>query len=292
MTGIPGLLREIRALELVARRNVSSMLSGNYRTTIIGRGLDFHEARRYVPGDPVRSIDWKITARLNSPHIKTFIEERQREIIIALDVSPSMHTGWQRLSKIEAAVEMAATLALSAVESGDRLGWVTFSDRTFDIVPPRQGRKQLFAALRAFIHAVVDEPHPSEVSDPRAAFHAVQAFKGKRAVIFVISDFIDHDIPDDLRYIARRHDVSLLHIYDPLEYTSDPRIRFVAHSPEGRRSPSARSLGDFGTLEAIETLLHDQATSHAIATPSFSTGDPIGPALTRFFHHRRTERRG
>jgi len=288
VTGIQDLLKEIRALELVAGRNVSSMLGGNYRTTIVGRGLEFHEARRYVAGDPVRAIDWKITARLDRPHIRTFLEERQREIVIALDISPSMHTGWQRLSKIEAAVEMAATLALSAIDSGDRLGWVTFSDRAFSIVPPRQGRKQLFAALRTFVRAIVDGPQACEVSDSRTAFHAIQRFKGSKAVIFVISDFIDYDVPEDLRYIARRHDVSLLHIYDPLEYVSDSPVRVIAHSPEGQRTPGAWRLGDFDGLEAMRAFLNVQASRHRIATRSFSTSEPPGPALSRFFHERRT----
>ena len=123
------LLRKVRRLELVARRNVSSLFAGNYLTTILGQGLEFHEARRYVPGDSVRRIDWKMTARRGVPYVRTFLEERQREIFIALDVSPSMATGWQDKTKLEVAVEMAASLAVSAVDSGDRLGFVTFADR-------------------------------------------------------------------------------------------------------------------------------------------------------------------
>lgn len=289
MTKTSGLLREVRALELVARRNVTSMLSGNYRTTIIGRGMEFHEARRYVRGDSVRSIDWKITARLDEPYVRTFVEERQRDVFIALDISPSMHSGWQRLSKIEAAVEMAATLALSAIESGDRLGFMCFADRVFDFAPPRQGRKQLFKALRSFVQAIVDGPQPADVSDPRAAFHKIQSFKAKRAVIFVLSDFIDRDVPEDLNYIARKHDVSLLHIYDPLEYAANNNIRLVTHSPEGPHNPSPMRLGEHGNIGSMARFLKTAAVQHRIAMHSFSTRQPIGPSLASFFHSRRVE---
>ena len=289
MTKAPDLLREVRALELVARGNVSSMLAGNYRTTIIGRGRDFHESRRYLPGDDVRTIDWKTTARLDKPHVKTFLEERQREIVIALDVSPSMFTGWQRLTKIEAAVEIAATLALSAVENGDRVGWVHFADRALKTVRPRQGRRQLFLALRSWIDVLEEGPRPCPFSDIRAAIDAIQTMKGRRLVIFLISDFIDRDVPDDLRYIARRHDVSLLHVYDPLEFGGDLDLPFFARGPEGPSSPTVLRLDRLPSLESVEGGLKLQATRHGISMQSFSTRAPVGPALNRFFHRRKTE---
>ena len=283
------LLREVRALELVARRNVSSALDGNYRTTIIGRGLDFHEARRYVQGESVRLIDWKITARLGEPHVKTFVEERQREVMIALDVSPSMFTGWQALSKIEAAVELAATLAVSAESAGDRVGFVTFADRALAVAPPLAGKKHLFRTLTAFVRALENPREPCEISDPRQAFHAIQAWRGRRFVVFVISDFIDHDVPQDLAYLGRRHDVSLLHIFDPFEYAYANSIRLNIRSPEGSRAPTTLKPGDMGRLDERVGLLQQEAARHRVAMASFPTNLPLGPALARFFKRRRGE---
>ncbi len=292
------LLAEVRELELVARKNVSSLFAGNYLTTIPGRGLEFHEARRYVQGEPVQRIDWKMTARMGVPYVRTFLEERQREIFIALDVSPSMATGWQEKTKLEVAVEMAATLAVSAVLAGDRLGFVTFSDRVFELDRPRAGKRQLFRALKTLAAVLGRAPEPCRESDPRCAVHAIQRFRGRRFVIFMISDFIDHDVPEDLKYFRSRHDVSLIHLYDPLEYAGVDTIRLAAFSPEGPGGESGRAglaslvPGETGSLEQMLTFLERQCDKYGIHLGSFSTTDPVGGALTEFFHrkHRRLVR--
>ncbi len=281
------LLAEVRDLELVARKNVSSLLTGNYLTTIPGRGLEFHEARRYVQGESVRRIDWKMTARMGSPYVRTFLEERQREIFIALDVSPSMATGWQEKTKLEVAVEMAATLAVSATLAGDRLGLLTFSDRVFELERPRAGKRQLFRTLKTLAAVLGRPPVACRVSDPRCAVHAIQRFRGRRFVIFVISDFIDHDVPEDLKYFRSRHDVSLIHLYDPLEYLTFAPLRLAAFAPEGRADLASITPGETGSLEQMLAFLNRQCDKYGIALGSFSTTDPVGGALTEFFHHKR-----
>ncbi len=281
------LLTAVRELELVARRNVSSLLAGNYLTTIPGQGIEFHEARRYVPGEPARSIDWKMTARLGRPYVRVHLEERQREIFVALDVSPSMHAGWQQRTKLETAVELAATLAVSAVGAGDRLGLLTFADRVLLVMTPRPGRRQLFRVLKALVAARDAAPRPAPVSDPRAAIHAVQRLRGRRFVIFLISDFIDHDLPDDLRYVQRRHDLSLLHVYDPLEYGPPGPVRLAVRSPEGAAGWSVLRPGATGDLAAMEAFLERTAGRQGVARASISTADPVGGALADFFHRKR-----
>ncbi|MCP3959986.1 MAG: DUF58 domain-containing protein [bacterium] len=280
------LLSRVRELELVARKNVSSLLTGNYLTTIRGRGLEFHEARRYVQGEPVRRIDWKMTARMGYPHVRTFLEERQREIFIALDISPSMATGWQERTKLEVAVETAATLALSATEAGDRLGFLTFSDRVFELDRPRAGKKQLFRTLQNLVRVLEKPPEACPVSDPRCALHAIQRFRGRRFVVFLISDFIDHDVPEDLKYIRRRHDVSLIHLYDPLEYRPS-LLRLPAYSPEGDAGLTAFSPGEAGSLEEMTAFLQRECERHGIVFGSFSTAMPVSGALIELFQKKR-----
>jgi uncharacterized protein (DUF58 family) len=280
-------VQRVRALELVARRNVSSLLTGNYLTTIIGSGLDFHEARRYVQGESIRQIDWKITARLCEPYVKTYREEREREVFLAVDVSPSMYTGWQQRSKLETAVETAATLAVSAVDAGDRLGLVTFSDQAGTVLRPDSGKDQLLRVLQELVSCGKRAPQPCAVSDPRAAIHTIQRFRGRRFVVFIISDFIDRDVPDDLTYIRLRHDVSLLHIYDPLEYLSSRVVRLPACSPEGDTTPTVLRPGETGDLESMVGYLRQQAARHRIAVASLSTRDPVGRSLAGFFHQKR-----
>jgi uncharacterized protein (DUF58 family) len=289
--GASDLVQAVRVLELAARRNVAALAPGNYSTSILGRGLVFHEPRKYVPGQPARHIDWNVTARLGEPYVKIHQEERQREVFVALDVSPSMHTGFQHKTKLEHAVELAATLAVSAVEGGDRFGCVLFADRALAVERPRPGRRQLFRVLRGLLEHTAPWDRPVAESDPRAAIHAVQRLPGRGFVVFVISDFIDHDIPEDLKYVRARHDVSLLHVYDPLEYAGGGTVRFAARAPEGGTQRLAFSPGETGSLEAMEAFLRREAGRHRIAVESFPTHQPVAAALDRFFHRRRRLRR-
>jgi uncharacterized protein (DUF58 family) len=288
-TDVTALLRRIHRLELVARRNAGGILAGDYRTAIRGQGMVFHETRKYVEGDPVRLIDWNTTARLGEPYVKVHLEERQREVVVALDVSPSMHAGLQEKTKLEYAVELAATLAASAVEGGDRLGWVVFADEVLAQHRPRGGRRQLFRALRSFLEHTGPWRRTVEVSDPRAAIHALERWRRGRFVVFLISDFIDYDVPEDLKYLKARHDVSLLHVYDPLEYAATGKIVFRGYSPEGRRGSASLSPGDTGTRDEIERFLRDKCGEYRIAFDSFSTALPVRSGLNRFFHKKRRQ---
>jgi len=287
------LLKATRCLELVARRNVSSLLAGNYRTTIPGRGMDFHEARRYIQGESIRRIDWKITARMGEPYVKSYLEERQREIFILLDISPSMFVGWQRRNKLETAMEIAATLAVSAIDTGDRVGFISFSDRVHQLVPPRMGRARLFALLEALMRLREEGPEECSVSDPRTAIRALEAFRGHSFVIFLISDFLDADVPEDLDYLTARHDLSLLHVYDRLEFEESPWVAIPGRTPEGQKRPlqPAPSIPDMlGGLEDFQNRLARAAARHGAHSASFSTGDNLGFALTAFFNRRKQGR--
>lgn len=281
------LLRRLRLLELLARRNAAGLLVGDYLTSIRGQGMLFDETRKYVPGDSVRDIEWNTTARLGEPFVKVRLEERQREVMIALDVSPSMHVGFQEKTKLEYAVELAATLAVSVIEGGDRLGWVIFADEALDERPPRAGRRQLFEALRAFLDHTAPWKRPVAESDPRAAVHAVQRQRRGRYVVFLISDFIDHDVPEDLKYVQARHDVSFLHVFDPVEYADGAAAVFEAFSPEGPARREWICPGEAGSLAAIRQFLREQCGPHRIACESFSTALPVDGALKRFFHLKR-----
>lgn len=288
-TDVSALLRQVRLLELVARRNAAGLASGDYLTAIRGRGMIFHESRKYVPGEPARTIDWNVTARLGEPYVKVHLEERQREVVVALDVSPSMHAGFQAKTKLEFAVELAATLAASAVEAGDRVGHVIFADRVLAESRPRGGRAQLFRVLRAFVEHAAPWTRPVGESDPRAAVHAVERHRRGRFIVFLISDFIDHDVPEDLKYVRARHDVSLLHVYDPFEYATGAPVVFQGFSPEGGRRRARLRPGETGTLEQMRGFLRAECGRHRIAFESFSTALPVHASLERFFHRKRRQ---
>lgn len=280
------LLRRVRLLELAARRNAGGLVGGDWATAIPGQGLLFHETRKYVAGESARRIDWAISARVGEPHVRVDLEERQREVYLAIDLSPSMHAGLGEKTKLELAVELAATLAVSAVDSGDRLGWVFFADRALAEERAAPGGRQLFRFLRSLLESTAAWTRPVAESDPRAAIHALERRRG-RFVIFVISDFIDHDLPADLAYVRARHDLSLLHVYDPLEYEPSPRLVLSAVSPEGRAAPGSVAPGAAGTLEEMQAFLRREAGRHRIACASFSTSEAVAAGLDRFFHLKR-----
>ncbi len=285
---ISQLLRSVRVLELTARENAAGLLSGDYQTSIRGAGLVFHESRKYVPGEPVRSIDWNVTARLGEPYVKVNLEERQREVFVALDVSPSMHTGFQEKTKLEFAVELAATIGVTAIEGGDRLGWVLFADRALAMERPRGGAAQLFRFLRALLDQTGPWERPVGESDPRAAVKAIQSSRRGRFVVFLISDFIDHDVPEDLKYLRPQHDVSLLHVYDPAEFALDAAVIFGGYSPEASRTRRWLSPGATGSLADMQAFLRREAARHRLAVRSFATDSPVADSLGEFFHLKRS----
>ncbi|HNK57174.1 MAG TPA: DUF58 domain-containing protein, partial [Leptospiraceae bacterium] len=182
------LLKKAKEIELIARKNAHSLLAGDYTSIIPGRGLQFHEARKYVYGESVRMIDWNMTARLGEPYVKTFLEEREREVLIALDVSPSMMTGYQDRTKIEFAIELAATLAFSSMQSRDKIGYIIFNNEALEIVRPRGGKSQLFRTIKAFLQKTEEMKGKEATSDIRSVLHAVQKFKSSHFILFIISD--------------------------------------------------------------------------------------------------------
>ena len=287
MTGTADLIARAARLEMTARRNVTGLLQGRYTTVIRGRGLSFHEARKYVPGEDIRLIDWNMTARCQEPYVRVHLDEREREVFIALDVSPSMRTGWQDQTKLEYAVELAASIAVSAIEARDRLGYVLFQEDVTAFSPPKRGQAQLFRTVRAMLHELDRPAGPVAETDPRTAIHAIQRLRGRRFVVFMISDFIDHDLHDDFRYIQARHDVSLLHIYDPVEFASSSAVRFQASSPEGGRLTAAIRPGMTGSLDRKTDFLKSQSREYGLFYRSFSTREPAGPALREFFQTKK-----
>ena len=294
--GVAELLRRVRILEIAARRNAAGLLAGDWVSAIPGRGLLFREPRKYVAGDPARHIDWNITARLGEPYVKVHLEERQREIVIALDVSPSMHVGFGGRTKLELAVEVAATLAASAIDSGDRVGYVVFADEVLDESPPVAGRQQLFPVLDALLRGTSPWTREVAVSDPRVAIHGMQKMtRGRgRLVGFVLSDFLDYDVPEDVKYVQARHDVSFVHVYDPVEYATTVRVRVPAFSPEGDRRGVAlradRSGGGSDGFESARRELRRRCARYRVGVESISTAEPVTPALARLFHLKRCQR--
>lgn len=208
----PEILRQIRMLELRAGRAVTDVMAGQYVSTFKGRGMEFDEVREYVPGDEVRLIDWNVTARLGTPHIKVLREERELTMIIVCDVSASQsYQGFHR-AKRDVAAEMAAVMAFLASRSQDRVGLVLASDQIEEYTPPRKGRGHVWRMIRE----VLTYQARGRGTDLDKTLRFVDQVQKRRALIFVLSDFLD-DFSPALGLLARRHDVVAVRICDPQE---------------------------------------------------------------------------
>jgi uncharacterized protein (DUF58 family) len=208
-------LRRIRQVEIKARILADEALLGTYRSVFRGSGLEFEEVREYEPGDDIRSIDWNVTARMGTPYIKKFREDRELNILLAVDVSASSWFGSVDQSKRDLAAEVAALLAMTAMRSHDRVGLLRFAEGIRDWMPSRRGREHLLRVIRELLFAPPRRAR-TELSD--AARFLTNVTK-KRSVVFLVSDFLDVGLVDDpaVRMLGRKHDVIALVLNDPRE---------------------------------------------------------------------------
>ncbi len=209
----PEILRQVKLLELRTRGLVNSLYTGEYRSVFKGQGMEFAEVREYQPGDEVRSIDWNVTARMQRPYVKRYIEERELTLMLAVDVSGSERFGTRRRFKGEVASELAAVLAMSAIRNNDRVGTVMFTDRIEHVVPPRKGRRH---ALRVIRDILAFEP-VGRGTDIGGATEYLNKMLTHKAIIFLVSDFLQDGIEHQLKLLAQRHDVVAVTLEDPSE---------------------------------------------------------------------------
>ena len=207
------LIRKIRRIEITTRRAVLDTLAGGYHSVFKGRGMAFSEVRPYQPGDEIRAIDWNVTARIGEPFVKVFVEERELTALIAVDRSASQGAGLSAQAKAEVSAEIAALLVFSALENGDRAGLLLFTDRVERFVPPRRGRKH---GLRLISETLAFRPR-GRGTDVALALRDVTRLLRRRAVVFVVSDFLAPDYEQALAVCARRHDVIPVVVSDPVE---------------------------------------------------------------------------
>jgi uncharacterized protein (DUF58 family) len=206
-------LRQIRRLQLKARRAVEDLLGGEYHSVFKGAGMAFEEVREYQAGDDVRSIDWNVTARMGHPFVKRFIEERELTVLLAVDVSGSNQFGSGLQQKREVAAELAAVLAFSAISNNDRVGLVQFTDRVERFVPPRKGTRHVLRLIRDVLFFQPERPGTSL----REGLDFLNRVQKRRAVVFLFSDFLDRDFEKAFKRTARRHDLVAVRLTDPRE---------------------------------------------------------------------------
>ena len=215
----PELARQIRYIQIRARRAVDTVFGGEYASVFRGQGMEFQEVRDYQPGDDIRSIDWNVTARMGHPYVKRYVEERELTVLFVVDLSASGTFGSGARSKTEVAAELTALLAFSAIRHHDRVGLVVFTDVIERYVPPKKGVTHALRLVRELLYFTPWR----RGTDVGAALAFVSRVQRRRATLFLISDFLASGYDAELRLAARRHDLIAASIVDPHELTL-PRV--------------------------------------------------------------------
>jgi uncharacterized protein (DUF58 family) len=290
----------MRQLEIRTRRLVNDSLVGEYQSVFKGRGMNFDEVREYVAGDEVRTIDWNVTARAGRPFVKKFTEERELTMLLLVDISASGAFGSGAQSKRDLAAELASALAYSAIRNSDKVGLLLYSDRIEQYLPPKKGRRHILRVVREILY---HEPQSRGTDSVRALDVACHLLH-RRAIVFLISDFLSPGNPEraraDLRRAVRqtnrRHDVVAVHIEDPRELAL-PNVGMLAieDSETGEvveldtANPSIRERFSQEAHERSRRLVSD-LRAEGVDTLQLHTGSPYMPALQRFFKNRERRR--
>ena len=216
------LLKKVRKIEIKTRRLSDHIFGGEYHSTFKGKGMTFSEVRQYQFGDDVRNIDWNVTARYNEPFIKVFEEERELTMMLMVDISGSQWFGTSQAFKREILTEIAATLAFSATQNNDKIGLILFTSEVELFIPPKKGRSHVLRILRELL-----EFKPSNKSTNIAeALKFLSNVIKKKAIVFVLSDYMDEGYGNTLKILAGKHDITGIRVYDNKE-SSIPNLGLV-----------------------------------------------------------------
>jgi uncharacterized protein (DUF58 family) len=314
----------VKRIQFITGRQVSDVMAGAYLSVFKGRGMEFDEVRPYVPGDDIRAIDWNVTARTGEPHVKRFVEERELTVMLLVDVSASQDFGSGRRSKLEAATELSALLAMSAVENGDKVGLLLFHGGPDLYIPPRKGGKhalrvvrevlargqgaaegvgirdtwrELTGLVRKLFSRMKRDSDAAPASTRRstsiaAALEFCRQVLPRRAVLFLISDFLDDNYLQVLRHANRKHDVVAALITDPREQTMPPAGLVTLEDAESgkTRLVDTRSEAFRAELSTRATKRREQLKDQLRATGMdlvvFDASESMVDPLLKFFRER------
>ena len=282
------ILRKVRRIEIRTRKLVNESLAGGYHSVFKGRGMEFSEVREYQFGDEIRTIDWNVTSRMGHPYVKKYIEERELTVVLVVDLSGSNRFGTASQFKAEMMAEICALLAFSASRNNDRVGLILFTDRVEKFVPPRKGRAHVLRVVREILY------HKPEGrgTDLAQALEYLGNVVRRRAVVFVVSDFLAEGYERPLRIANRTHDLVAMAIEDPREREM-PDVGLVALEDAETGSirvvdtGSARLRRNFREAGARRVKARQELFRRlSIDSVDLRTDQPYDVPLIRFFERR------
>lgn len=282
------LIKKVRRVQIVANRAVNDLLAGQYKSVFRGRGMEFDEVREYQPGDDIRAIDWNVTARAGDAYIKQFCEERELTILFAVDVSASGVFGSGERSKLELVVELAALLMFSALKNNDKVGLVLFCNDVERYFPPRKGKGNVLRLIRELL-ATEPLAQPTRL---QPALEFINRVQKRRAVVFLISDFIAENPTQTLAMTNRRHDLVAITVTDPREHELPSAGLVTLRDAEtgqiieiDTRSPRVREIFQRRATER-DAARTDALRKSGIDELVINTREPYTTTLRKFFHAR------
>ena len=289
----PETIRKIKKVHIKSSRTVNTMMAGQYKSVFRGSGIEFEEVREYSPGDEVKSIDWKVSARLGKPFVKLYREERELVVMLLVDMSASGRFGTRETTKQEIAAEIASILAFSAVRNNDKVGAILFTSGVEKYIPPKKGATHVWRVIREIFSF---EPVQKGTDIQNAVSYLGKVCR-KRAVVFLISDFLSPDYSKRLRVTSRKHELIGMLVSDPGDFTLPAAgILSVQDFETGRQvlldasdQTTRRRFFEHKTAEYRSTL--QNLKSAVIDCVEVSTGDPAAEVLINYFRRREKRKR-
>ena len=281
------LVKRAKKIEIASRRLVDEQLAGQYSAVFKGRGLVFSDVRPYYAGDDVRAIDWNITARMNAPHVKQFVEERDRTVNLVIDMSASGYFGTRGASKRELAAELAAVVAFSAIKNNDRVGLYIVTDHVERFVPPKKGRRHV---MRVINEILAFQPQ-SRKTDLAAGLDFLGKVARRRSVVFLVSDFLSDGWEDSMKITTRRHELVPVVVSDPMEAELPAVGLLMMEDLESGEvievDTSSHARREFARRAKHAAAVRDAALRRLnVDTVSVKTDEPYVDALIAFFRAR------
>ena len=287
------LLKKVRRIQITTKHAVNDVFAGQYHSTFKGRGMEFDEVREYVPGDDIRSLDWNVTARTGSPHIKKFVEEREMTVMLVVDVSASNLFGSSAQMKRDLSAEVAAVLAFSAIRNNDRIGLILFAEEVEKYIPPKKGTRHVLRLVREML---THQPQGKR-TNVVPALDYLNHVSTRKNVSFLISDFMfDDDYERLLKVSARRHDLISVIIEDKREIAWPDIGTVTWHDAEtGERvlvDTASRNVREHLAREqTLRTEALDEMLRRAgIDAVRLFAGEPYDKQFIKFFRQRAKRR--
>ena len=284
----PDLIKKIKKVHIKSRRQVDTMMAGQYKSVFRGSGMEFEEVREYSPGDEVKTIDWKVSARMGKPYIKLYKEEREVVVMLLVDMSASGKFGTSGKMKLETAAEIASILAFNAIKNNDKVGVILFTDRVEKYIPPKKGSSHIWRVIKE-IFTFKPEHTGTDIDE---AVQFLGRVSRKKTISFVISDFVAGDYAKSLKIASKRHEIISVLLSDPNDFNlpkagimlaEDLETGKVFHidTADKQSRKQYKMLKEEGYHLALETLKKADIDCVEVATT-----DSVADALLKYFRYR------